>query len=155
MAADLAQLLSDPPGQDPSDELLSPGGQYRLRLVPMEMRMSHWVIRPLLQRCADGRQLFAFDDPAWSVDDAHWLDATRVELRLRRYPGDHLPTQLCVHIDARQHSGQIGAERVPWSQLEELARRSLRTVVPAGTVPAGTTTPARWRGWLRRLLRLG
>lgn len=143
-------MASQMPDQDPSDALHSPGGQYRLRLLPMEMRMSHWIMRPMLERCADRRRLFGFIDPSWSVDDAHWLNAAQIELKLRRYPGNHQPAQLCVRIDCRHQTARIGTEQVPWSQLEALAERSLHPVEADAAPKRGA-----WRDWLRRLLGLG
>ncbi len=67
----------------------SPDGRYTVDVNSVEMRMSHWVDRPLLLDEFTHRMVVDFGDCLWSVDDARWDEAsTRVRMRLRRYPGN-------------------------------------------------------------------
>lgn len=77
----------------------SPGGDYVFRIVTSEARMSHWIDTPTLLRAATGEVLCGFVRTSWSLDGARWLDAHRVVMTLRRYPGDHQPRELVVEVD--------------------------------------------------------
>lgn len=107
---------------DPKDghmELPSPDGRFLLLTGPWEVRMSLWIETPVLRDLAGDRSLWRPEDSRWSLNGADWLDATRVELRLRKYPGNHEPSELRAWIDAQAGWGQVeGSGQVPLERFE-------------------------------------
>ena len=111
---------------------LSPDGRYQVQATPWEAGNSHWLFPPKIIDTQNGNVVFGFEDPRWSADLSTWLSPTRVELKLRKYPGDRAPLGLTMiiecalriaesgdgtHIElARLEStleGMLGDERVP------------------------------------------
>ena len=66
----------------------SPDGRYIFQIDAWEARMSLWVESPKLIDTQSGQDVFSFKDANWSLDGADWLDADRVKIFLRKYPGD-------------------------------------------------------------------
>lgn len=90
----------------------SPSGRYQVRVDPWEARMSLWVETPELVDSVIGTTLLAFADPNWSLDAAAW-QGERVTLTLRRYPGDHVPSQFEVVVDCAALSATVQSMPVP------------------------------------------
>jgi hypothetical protein len=59
------------------------------------------VESPTLVDTETGATLLNFADENWSLDRAEWTSDAQVRLSLRKYPSDHLPTQLVATIDCR------------------------------------------------------
>ncbi|MBJ9978121.1 hypothetical protein IAE35_21645 [Pseudomonas sp. S75] len=97
----------------------SPTGAYFIQLTVWEARASQWVHTPSVVQRQSLAVLLSFADPRWSLDQAHWLDATQVHLRLRRYPGDHRPAQFQVWVDCASAQARIEeGPAVPLAGLE-------------------------------------
>jgi hypothetical protein len=77
----------------------SPTGRYLITLSAWEARMSLWIETPLLSDQSSGEQLLGFRDSHWSLDSAEWSSDSVVELKMRKYPGNHVPAQLDLKID--------------------------------------------------------
>jgi hypothetical protein len=72
-----------------AERIPSPDGAYTIFLVPIEMKMSHWLAQPLIIETEMSRTLFDLTDTSWSADAVRWSDdSARVALDMRRYPGD-------------------------------------------------------------------
>jgi hypothetical protein len=99
---------------------VSPGGQYSLLIAAREMRMSHWLEMPKLVSTHDQQTIFDLWDSWWSLDDITWDTAATCSLTLRRYPGNHTPSYVIVHVDCEDLHFSIGAgERMEIRQLKD------------------------------------
>ncbi len=96
------------------DEFPSPDGRFCVVLHPVEMRMSHWVLRPTLE--AGGQRLLDLSDTLWSADHVEWsADGQMVTLRLRRYPGDKYGAR--VQVDPWRLSAIVEGESGEQAEL--------------------------------------
>jgi len=96
----------------------SPDGRYAVEVDVWEAFNSHWVESPRIVEVAGGRVVFAFRDSHWSLDECRWLEATVVEWALRKYPGNHTPSQIVARIDCAGRTAGVGAE--PQGPLDSL-----------------------------------
>lgn len=103
---------------EPGSRYPSPDGRWLVRTAAWEARMSHWIESPEIVEAASGARLLAFGDPNWSLDRARWTGPDRVELQLRRYPGNHLPPVLRVEIDCATRSATVLGRTVALPALE-------------------------------------
>jgi hypothetical protein len=92
---------------------IAPGGNYELRIVSEEVKMSHWLELPSLIRIWDRTQLWAAEFP-WSLSSHHWLSSEELELELRRYPGDRPLLRVQMQLDL-QTFRFWEASRLCWS----------------------------------------
>ena len=90
----------------------SPTGRFVIGISAWEARMSLWIETPTLSERLTGKQLLAFKDPNWSLDSADWLNDSTVVLKLRKYPGNHVPTGLIATVDCLAGTAVIGETRV-------------------------------------------
>jgi hypothetical protein len=107
---------------DESERILSPDGAYLVLLVPVEMRMSHWLAQPLIVEAATDRTILDLTTTQWSADSVRWSDdGARVTLAMRRYPGD--APSVTVTIDLRTGMAIIDSSAesttVPLSRLSQ------------------------------------
>ena len=99
----------------------SPDGTVEVRFTAQEMRMSVWVLEPLVYRTRDGALLLDLDgtllDP---MPSAEFPAPNRVRMRLRKYPrGDKVRYDLVVDVEAETF-GLDGAEPDrPLSQIRK------------------------------------
>ena len=92
--------------------------------------MSLWVEPPELIDTVANETLLRFANERWSLDQATWRSPTVVALLLRRYPGDHSPSQLEVVIDCPARTATLGAlTDVPLSGLEGALDQALHSGV--------------------------
>ncbi|ELS41258.1 hypothetical protein [Pseudomonas syringae] len=99
---------------------LSPDGRYRVEATPWEAGNSHWVFPPVIIDTQQNSCVFTFKSSLWTADRAIWLDATRVELKLRKYPGGLTGTGITVAIDCARDIAVYGAGlEVDLSKFEE------------------------------------
>jgi hypothetical protein len=61
-------------------------GRYRVRTIPTEMRMSHWINAPVVERVGDGATLLDLSEDVWDLCDVG-EDGDTLVLVLRKYPG--------------------------------------------------------------------
>lgn len=125
--------MTGTPPADPTDAWRqrrhpSPAGTYVFSVYSTEVRMSHWIDTPTLLRAATGEVIFEFSS-SWSLDAARWQDETTVELRLRKYPGDHRPPVLEAVLDLAAGTATVSGGRVV--ALLEL-ERALDDVIARG-----------------------
>ncbi|MDR3414848.1 MAG: hypothetical protein P4L83_01565 [Nevskia sp.] len=90
----------------------SPGGRYVIRVYPWEARMSLWIECPELYDTVGGRRLFVPKDGHWSLDSAQWQSESVVTMRLRKYPGDHSPSQFEVTLDCASLAASLDSVAV-------------------------------------------
>lgn len=118
------------------EDSASPTGRYAVMVSPWEVRMSLWIETPVLFDCGAGKPLLRFKDPLWSANSADWLGDSVVALKLRKYPGNHVPAEVTALIDCAAGTAQIDGKRV-----DSLARveRCLDDALewPPSTPPAG------------------
>lgn len=114
---------------EPELRAASPDGRFTIEVIPWEARMSHWVETPQLYDRLTQRVLWRCQDSCWSLTRASWLDDRQVELWLRRYPGDHVPPELCCWIDCARGRARLadGAE-LELAELERALFARLRAV---------------------------
>ena len=73
---------------------------------------------PRIYDLASGKTVLALTDTRWSMDSATWGSDSVVSLRLRKFPGDHLPMHLEVLVDCTKGTAVVEAGQV--SSLAEL-----------------------------------
>lgn len=103
---------------DPGSCYPSPDGRWIVRTVAWEARMSHWIELPEIIDATSGARLLAFVNPNWSLDRARWMGPARVELQLRRYPGDHVPPLVFVEVDCAARSAMVDGLSVALPAVE-------------------------------------
>jgi hypothetical protein len=96
----------------------SPGGRYQVRVNAWEARNSLWVESPEIYDSQANVSPLTFDSELWSLDQSEWLSESIVTLRLRKFPGNHLPAQVGVSVDCQHRTAQL--EAGPRVKLEEL-----------------------------------
>ena len=91
-------------------ELLSssPHGRYQVQAIPWEAGNSQWVFPPEIIDTQNGTVVFGFEDDLWSADRSTWLSPTRVELKLRKYPGHRGRLGLTVIIECARRTAEYG-----------------------------------------------
>lgn len=99
-------------------DAVSPDGRFEITVRAWEARMSHWIETPLLTETTTGKQILFFEDPHWSLDEAKWLDAGRVELVMRKYPGNHKPVDVRAIVNCVERTANIDAKQVTLFELE-------------------------------------
>ncbi|PHN20464.1 hypothetical protein [Pseudomonas sp. ICMP 561] len=87
---------------------LSPDSRYQVQATPWEAGNSHWLFPPQIIDTQNGNEVFSFKDALWSADRSTWLSPTRVELRLRKYPGHRAPLGLVVIIECALRTAEYG-----------------------------------------------
>lgn len=107
---------------DDAERIPSPDGAYTVLLVPVEMRMSHWLAQPLIVETTANQQILDLTATQWSADTVHWWDdSARVTLAMRRYPGN--APGVTVTIDLRTEMAMIdsaaASATVALSQLSQ------------------------------------
>jgi hypothetical protein len=118
----------------------SPTGRFRIAISAWEARMSLWIETPTVLDKATGETLLSFKDSNWSLDSARWLSDSVVELTLRKYPGNHLPTNVIATLDCANRNAKIGETVVKsLAEVEPALERALtwRTAEPPRPAPGG------------------
>ncbi|WP_273822315.1 hypothetical protein [Pseudomonas asplenii] len=86
----------------------SPDGRYQVQATPWEAGNSHWLFPPQIIDTQNGNLVFGFEDPRWSVDLSTWSSPTRVNLKLRKYPGHRAPLGLTMTIECALCTAEYG-----------------------------------------------
>ena len=73
--------------------------------------MSHWIESAELIEVGTGEHVFSFADPNWSVDNAVWQSPAVVALTVRKYPGNHLPSDFTIVLDCEAKT--VSVDGVP------------------------------------------
>ncbi|MEY4563388.1 MAG: hypothetical protein RLZZ618_2665 [Pseudomonadota bacterium] len=101
-------------------------GIFQVHVVAWEARNSLWVESPRIVDTRTGETLFRFLDESWSLDRTEWTCDDQVQLSLRKFPGDHTPSQLVCSIDCNGRRATIeSSAAIPLDQLEPLLERLL------------------------------
>ena len=87
---------------------LSPDGRYKVQATPWEAGNTHWLFPPQIIDTQNASVVFAFEDRLWSADRSTWSSPTRVELKLRKYPGNRAPQGLTVIIECALRIAEYG-----------------------------------------------
>jgi hypothetical protein len=90
----------------------SPSGRFRIAISAWEARMSLWIETPTILDTETKEILLSFRDSNWSLDAARWLSDSVVELTLRKYPGNHLPSNVLVVLDCAHRNAKVGPTEV-------------------------------------------
>jgi hypothetical protein len=78
---------------------VSPNKCYELRAEVWEARNSLWVYSPIIWDVTLEQSAFRFKDEKWSVDSNTWLNASTVQLSLRKFPGSQRRENITVEVD--------------------------------------------------------
>lgn len=88
--------------------------------------MSPWIETPLISDQSSGEQLLGFRDSHWSLDSAEWSSDSVVELKMRKYPGNHVPAQLDLKIDCCARRAEVNGQQIDsLAQVEECLDKAL------------------------------
>jgi hypothetical protein len=90
----------------------SPSGRFAIAIAAWEVRMSLWIEVPTLSDRSSGEQLLVFKDPHWSLNSAEWLNDAVVVLKLRKYPGNHVPQEVTATIDCLARTAEVNGTPV-------------------------------------------
>lgn len=99
---------------------ISPTGSYEIRVESWEARMSLWVQTPEIVDLQSQAIILAFRDDRWSLEKSEWIDNTTVRLMLRKYPGNHIPSEIAITIECQHRLAILpDGKRVALTTLEE------------------------------------
>jgi hypothetical protein len=105
----------------------SPEGRFQVFVEVWEARNSLWVESPMLYDAETKTTLLKFADDNWSLDSAEWTSNSQVQFTLRKYPGNHTPTQLVATIDCNSRTARVDELLpVPLEDMEALLEHLLR-----------------------------
>ena len=96
----------------------SPTRSFAVEAEPVEVRNSHWVYRFRILDCASGAVIWAPVDGRWSLDSATWRTEAEVHLVLRKYPGDHRPSEVKACVNCAERTARLERTVFPLAQLE-------------------------------------
>jgi len=104
----------------------SPDGAFEIKVDAWEARNTLWVESPIICDTKSGETLFQFASEMWSLDKIDWLADALAQLALRKYPGNHSPTQLIVVIDCRNRTAEFKSHQaLSLQELEKVMERQL------------------------------
>jgi hypothetical protein len=107
---------------------LSPDRCWQLEVDEWEARASCWVATPRVIDARNGATCLKFSDPNWSLEASLWTDGPKLQLQLRRFPGNHRPDSLDVEFDPNTRQTRVGDFSVPNDALEATLSSLLRTI---------------------------
>ena len=83
-------------------------GRYRVRTILTEMRMSHWINAPVVERVSDGITLLDLSEDVWDLCDVGEEGDTLV-LVLRKYPGrtNGVEVRILPELDRYELGGSV------------------------------------------------
>jgi hypothetical protein len=86
---------------DPFPPKRSPDGRIEVQFSAYEVRMSHWVLEPLVFRTRDDRLVVSLEGSGWDGGGVkpEFPRRHRVMLRLRRYPGGEPTLDVVVDVE--------------------------------------------------------
>lgn len=123
----------------------SPDGSFRITIEMYEAFNSHWVLIPTIEEAATSEVLLKLDR-GWSMDESKWVGNSVVELRVRKYPGNHSPADLVATVDCAARTARVGqGEVLPLGGLETALNASLTWIYAKPAPPP--------RNLLERILR--
>jgi hypothetical protein len=100
--------------------LISPTGVYEIVIKSWEPRMSLWVHTPEIIDRQSQEIILAFRDDRWSLEKSAWIDNINVQLTLRKYPGNHIPTEITIAIDCQNRLATMpDGKNLALPELEE------------------------------------
>jgi hypothetical protein len=96
-------------------------GRYRVRTVPTEMRMSHWLNAPVVERVSDGAVLLDLSEDVWDLCDVREEGDTLV-LVIRKYPGhtNGIEVRILPEPDRYQIGGKVRTREALMAALRAL-----------------------------------
>lgn len=109
----------------------SPAGGYVVRADAWEVLASQWVYHPSV-RTADGTLVWSPIDRHWSLERALWVSETRVDLVLRKYPGNQRRPVVEVGVDCRQRLAFIDGASCDLDEAEHALLAALFASAQAG-----------------------
>lgn len=123
---------------EPQIKYPSPSDKYHFKIDAWEARMSLWIESPALVNVSSGETVLTFKESNWSLDVAEWKDEEHVTMELRRYPGDHSPSQFVVEVDCLAKKATIGDDSMELNSLEKY----LEALYRRSRVRLGSPTPS-------------
>jgi len=95
-------------------------GRYRVKTVSFEMRMSHWVDAPVVERAEDGATILDLSQDVWDVEGIE-EDGDVLVLVMRKYPGltNGVKVRILPEPDRFALAGEIVSREALISKLKE------------------------------------
>ena len=96
-------------------------GRYRVRTVPAEMKMSHWINAPVVERVSDGTALLDLSEDVWDLSDVG-EDGDILVLVIRKYPGrtNGVKVRILPEPDRYEMGGKVRTREELMSALRAL-----------------------------------
>ena len=98
----------------------SPDGRFQVRVEAWEARNSLWIESPAIYDARSEEIILKFQSEMWSLDKAEWKTGEVVDLTLRKYPGNHTPSQLLAAVNCQRQTAEL--RPLPAVSLAELER---------------------------------
>jgi hypothetical protein len=151
VAGETVLLEASPPWCVMQGDAMSPSGRFQIELDEREVFNTCWVGTPTIIDRADGSVVLSFTDTFWSADAAAW-NGDRVTLTLRKYPGNHTPSDIQATVDCAARTAAVGgAPPTPIAGLEAALSAALTWQwAPADPLPPPPPPPDPVRSFLRR-----
>jgi hypothetical protein len=127
--------------------LVQNSSRYEITVSAWEARMSLWIETPTIRDTSTGEVVMSFRDTNWSLNSARWLSDGVVELRMRKYPGSHMPAEVMATLDCSAKTARVGPDTMPIGDVE--ARLEQELVWPQAVA---ADPPDRLPGIFRRII---
>jgi hypothetical protein len=132
------------------ENLDSPSGRFGISISAWEVRMSLWIETPMLSDRSSGQRLLVFKDSHWSLNSAEWLSESVVVMKLRKYPGNHIPPEVVTTIDCIAGTADVEGKKV--DSLAQVERHLDEALVWRQAAPPVSNRGQGLCGFVRALL---
>jgi hypothetical protein len=97
------------------------GGRFRVRTILAELRMSHWINAPVVERVSDGATLLDLSDDLWDLC-AVGEEGDTLLLVMRKYPGrtNDIVIRLSAEPERYEFEGQVRTREELMAALRSL-----------------------------------
>ena len=127
---------------------VSPSGAFEIRVSMREIFNSHWLEVPTIFGRPGDSIVWTVADDRWSLDRAAWSGEC-VTLTLRKYPGNHLPSDLEATIDCVARQARLGESTVTLESLEPALEKALAWQFAMPTPPPANDPLSRLKRFFR------
>ena len=114
---------------------VSPSKTFEISVSMREIFNSHWLEVPTIVDRSDGSTVWTVADDKWSLDQAV-REGDVVTMTLRKYPGNHLPSDLAASVDCIARTARLGETAMPLAGLEPALDAALAWQFAEASKPA-------------------
>lgn len=96
--------------EEPEVWSLSPTGAYAVHVHPWVAPGENVVNTPEIADTNFQYPILHFSDDLWSLRSVEWRSPAVVSLKIRKYPGDHFPSEVEVVVNCAEKVAQVNGE---------------------------------------------